>query len=192
MTKSDQENHDPLEQLYAKRKGQYSAPPSIKRQLLAKQRESQSTAHIFKRISYVAVAASTLLLMSLLLIEQSDLVSSKVKYQVVQLHSLETQPGSKSADIKHRYATHYNNYLSQKKTYTAHHKTKAALHLMENGWQLISCDQQVLQLTNELVAALSNLQQIDSQISSGDAVEIAFDQTGIILGITRSGNHLRC
>jgi len=26
----------------------------------------------------------------------------------------------------------------------------------------------------------------------GDAVEIAFDQTGIILGITRSGNHLRC
>lgn len=40
--------------------------------------------------------------------------------------------------------------------------------------------------------ALSNIQQIDSQILSGDAVEIAFDQSGIILGITRSGNHLRC
>ncbi len=66
------------------------------------------------------------------------------------------------------------------------------MHLADQGWQLKSCDDEVLQLSNELIEALSNIKQIDAQISSGDTVEIAFDQTGIILGITRSGNYLQC
>jgi len=192
MTKLIQHSDDELEKHYAKRKLQHSAPASIKRHVLAKQQDNQSTAYIFRRISYVAVAASTLLLMSLLLIQQPDQVSKGIDYQLVQLHTLDTNTESCSDCIKNRYANHYNDYLAQKKTYAAHHKTKAVLNLAIEGWQLKGCDDEVLQLSNELIAALSNIQQIDPQINSGDAVEIAFDQTGIILGISRSGNHLRC
>jgi hypothetical protein len=190
MTKPNEHTDDSLEQLYANRKLQHSAPASIKRHVLTKQQDNHSTAYIFKRISYVAVAASTLLLMSLLLIQHSDQVSTELKYQVVQLHTLDTERLSES--INNRYADHYKNYLTQQKTYAAHHRTKATLQLMDDGWQLKSCDNEVLQLSKELIAALSNIQQIDTNIGNGDAVEIAFDQTGIILGISRSGNHLRC
>jgi len=192
MTKLNQHSDDALEQHYAKRKRQHTAPASIKRQILAKQQDNQSITYIFRRIGYVAVAASTLLLMSLLLIQQSDQVSPTINYQIVQLHTLDTDTENVSDSISNRYAKHYNNYLAQKKTYAAHHKSKAVLHLVDGNWQLKSCDNKVLQLSSELIAALSNIQRIDTQISSGDEVIIAFDQTGIILGITRSGNHLRC
>lgn len=192
MTKLNHHSDDALEQHYAKRKRQHTAPAAIKRHVLAKQQDNQSITYIFRRIGYVAIAASTLLLMSLLLIQQSDQVSPEINYQVVQLHSLDTETEGLSDSIKSRYANHYNDYLAQRKTYAAHHKAKAVLHLVDAGWQLKSCDNEVLQLSNELIAALSKIQQIDTQINSGDAVEIAFDQTGIILGITRSGNHLRC
>jgi hypothetical protein len=192
MTKLNEHNAEVLQQLYAKRKLEHLAPASVKRHVLTKQQNTQGTAYIFRRINYVAVAASTLLLMSLLLIQQSDQVVTEINYQIVQLHTLETNTERSSDSIKNRYADHYNGYLAQKKTYAAHHKTKAALSFVDDGWQLKSCDDEVLQLSNELIAALSNIQQIDAQISSGDAVEIAFDQTGIILGITRSGNYLQC
>ena len=192
MTEHDKRTDESLEQYYAKRKRQHQAPASIKRHILTKLHADQGITYIFRRISYVALAASTLLLMSLLLLQQSDQVSAELDYQVVQLHSLETHAESLSSSIKNRYADHYNDYLAQKNTYTAHHKTKAILHLADQGWQLKSCDDEVLQLSNELIAALSNIKQIDAQISSGDTVEIAFDQTGIILGITRSGNYLQC
>lgn len=193
MNKPDPQSDEALQQLYVRRKNQYSAPASIKRHILTRQQQDkQSTAYIFKRISYVAVAASTLLLISLLLLQQADQVPTKYQYQVVQLHTLDVEPEGLSASINHRHAEHYKNYLAQKRTYAAHHKSKAMLQLVDDGWQLKSCDNQVLQISNELIAALSQIQRIDSHISSGDAVEIAFDQTGIILGITRSGNHLRC
>jgi hypothetical protein len=192
MTKPNEHNEDALKQLYAKRKLRHLAPASVKRNVLAKQQDNQGTAFIFRRISFVALAASTLLLMSLLLIQQSDQVVTEINYQTVQLHTLETNTERLSDSIKNRYADHYNSYLAQKKTYAAHHITKAALRFVDDGWQLKSCDDEVLQLSNQLIAALSNIQQIDAQISSGDAVEIAFDQTGIILGITRSGNYLQC
>jgi hypothetical protein len=192
MNKQNDQSEDALQQHYARRKRKHPAPASIKRHVMAKQQENHGTAYIFRRISYVAVAASTLLLMSLLLIQQSKQVSTELNYQVVQLHTLDTNIEPLSDRIKNRYAGHYNDYITQKKKYAAHHKTKATLHLADDGWQLKGCDDVVLQLSNELVAALINIQQIDSQISTGDAVEIAFDQTGIILGITRSGNYLTC
>ncbi|WP_339725681.1 hypothetical protein [uncultured Paraglaciecola sp.] len=192
MTKQNQQSDDALEQHYLKRKSQHLAPASIKRHVLAKQHNNQNTAYIFRRISYVAVAASTLLLISLVLLQRTAPVLSDYNYQVVQLHTLDIEPESVSARINNRYAEHYKNYLAQKNTYAAHHKSKAVLHLVDAGWQLKNCDNEVLQLSNELIAALSNIQQIDTQINSGDAVEIVFDESGIILGITRSGNHLRC
>ncbi|MBL4630880.1 MAG: hypothetical protein JKY14_06860 [Paraglaciecola sp.] len=192
MTKQNEYNDQTLEQLYAKRKRQHLAPASVKREIMSKQQNNQGIAYIFRRISYVAAAASTLLLMSLLLTQQSEQVTTELHYQIVQLHTLDTKTKPLFQSIKSRYAAHYKDYLAQKKTYAAHHKTKAILHLVEQGWQLKSCDDEILQLSNELIAALSNIHQIDAQINSGDTVEIAFDQTGIILGIIRSGNYLQC
>mgnify|MGYP000114209519 CR=1 FL=1 len=192
MTKQEPQSDDALEQCFVERKRQHPAPASIKRYVLSKQQDNQSTAYIFRRIGYVSVAASTLLLMSLLLLQHSNQDATQINYQIVQIHTLNIEPERLSDSINNRYAAHYKNYLEQKKTYAAHHKSRAVLHFVDAGWQLKNCDNEVLQLSNELIMALSNIQQIDSQIISGDAVEITFDQTGIILGIMRSGNPLHC
>jgi hypothetical protein len=195
MTKQKQYTDEELKQLYTQRKAQHTAPLSIKRQLLAKQQDNQSTTFIFRRMSYVAVAASTLLLMSLLLLQQTEPIRVDDGYQIVQIHTLKQPASGQSVDIKHRYANHYQDYLAQKELYAAHHKTKARLNFVDDGWQLTSCNNETkatLQISNDLIAALSNIQQVDTHINTGDIVEIAFDQTGIILGITRSGNHLQC
>lgn len=66
------------------------------------------------------------------------------------------------------------------------------LSVSENMWQLKTCDDEVMQLSDELISALTQIQQIDMQLNSGDVVEIAFDQSGIILGIQRSHAPLSC
>lgn len=192
MTKQDHPSDEEINALYSQRKSQHLAPLSIKRQILSEQQNNQGIEYIFKRISFVAVAASTLILMGLLIIQQSDRVSSEVDFQLVQMHTLESSPESLSDNINSRYAKHYRDYLAQQQTYSAHHKTKAVLHLADDGWQLKSCDRQSLQLSNDLIAALNNIEKIDAQIANGNTVEIAFDQTGIVLGITKVPKTLEC
>lgn len=192
MTKLNASSEQSLKEQYAKRKRQHLAPPSIKRYVLMKQQNHQTNAHIFKRLSYVAVAASTLLLMSFLLIERSERGLPNADIAVVQIHTLSPEVESLSEHLNSRYASHYHDYLKQKQTFAAHHKKRAMLRDTDDGWQLATCDNEVLQLSDELITALVGMQQIDTQLKTGDMVDIAFDQSGIVLGIVRSGNYLRC
>ena len=192
MDKHNEPSDETLTQHYARRKVSHRSPVSIKHKLLAKQQDDKSISKTFSRISYVAVAASTLLLFGLIMLQQTNIHSPNLDYQTVQIHSLEMRDTLSSESIRRRYTEHYHNYLQQKNTYALHHKKQAKLYVHEGSWQLKTCDEKVLQLSQTLVQALDNMQKIDSQISSGDIVNIAFDQTGIILGIQRSANELHC
>jgi hypothetical protein len=151
---------------------------AIKRQILAKQQQDKSVSLAFWRISFVAMVTSTLLLIGLLVRHQADLSSPALNYQTVQFHSLDSDTQSQAEIINNRYAAHYNK--------------QAVLRLQYDGWQLKTCDQEVIRLSQELVLALDAMQQLDVQLNSGDIVDIAFDQTGIILGIQHSIKALFC
>ncbi|WP_133468540.1 hypothetical protein [Paraglaciecola marina] len=192
MTKDNEPSEEALAKLYSKRKAAHLAPVSIKRKLLEKQTSHKTTTAIFNRISYVAVAASTLLLISIMMFRNVQFNKPQLAYQSVEIHTLNNAKDLSSEGIRNRYAQHYKDYLNQRKTYAQHHQKRAVLSVTENIWQLKTCDDEVMQLSEELISALTDLQQIDMQLNSGDVVEIAFDQSGIILGIQRSYTPLSC
>ncbi|MFT2090340.1 hypothetical protein [Paraglaciecola sp. 2405UD69-4] len=194
MTDHKEPTEDTLSKLYSKRKSQHPAPASIKHKLLNAQAADKSNTAIFNRISYVAVAASTLLLIGVMLLRNQQFNTPAVAYQTIEIHSLETEASNplSSESIKNRYAQHYEDYLMQQKTYAQHHQKHAKLTVAGNTWELTTCDNQVMQVSEELITALTEIHQIGSQVNSGDIVEIAFDQNGIILGIQSTSVPLTC
>ncbi|WP_158971121.1 hypothetical protein [Paraglaciecola sp. L3A3] len=195
MTDHNKQSEQSLEQLYAKRKSQNLAPLSIKKNLLLKQLESKKTKPILQRLVYVAVAASTLLLFGIFSIQKMHFATPVSHSNILHIHSLTPEPkhiNSMRDDINNRYAKRYQEYLSQQQTFAFHHKILAKLELVASGWQLKTCDNQVMLISNELIAALGQINQLDLNLVSGDIVNIAFDSTGIILAIEQSKDQLIC
>lgn len=195
MSNSDKPSDETLTSLYQQRKAQKVAPGAIKRQILNQHRAHTQHRLLWRRMGSVALAASTLLLVGLvywhhLFWQQHDFPLTALRYTTVELHSLATTKQSEA--ISERYAKHYNDYLKQQQVLALHHKKQGVLAQIENGWQLRTCDQQVVQVSQGLIEALRNIHQIEGTFNRGDNVEVMFDKSGIILGIYRRTNYLRC
>ncbi|MEP2651912.1 MAG: hypothetical protein ABJH06_07935, partial [Paraglaciecola sp.] len=190
MTEPKDPSEDTLSVLYSKRKSEYRAPTTIKRKILKAQLTENTHTAIFNRISYVAVAASTLLLVGVILLRQEQLNMPELTYQTVEIHSLKPSNELSSASIRNRYAQNYKTYLEHQKAFAQHHQKHATLTVTGKFWELKTCDDEIMQISEELIVALNKIQRIDSKLSSGDIVQIAFDQSGMILGIQGSSVHL--
>ncbi|KXI28098.1 hypothetical protein [Paraglaciecola hydrolytica] len=195
MSKPNKPNDDALLDLYRQRKNQHSAPASIKRAVLAAHQSMFNHRQIWQRIGHVAVAASTLLLCTLVfwhykLWQTDEPQLSATQYTTVELHSLAAE--QQSTAITERYAKHYQDYLSQQQVLALHHTKQAVLRQTEGDWQIQTCDQQIVQVSQELITALRNLHQIDGNLKNGDSVELLFDKNGIILGINQSQTYMHC
>lgn len=190
--RNEQQEHS-LEALYAQRKSEHLAPASIKKNVLLKQNATQDTKPMFQRIMYIATVACTLLLFGLFGLQKMDNSIETMPSHQVYIHSLTPElPESEREKINNRYAKHYQEYLLQQKTFAMHHKKRAALELVNNGWQLKTCDDQVMLISNELVAALAKINQLDNKLKSGDVVNVAFDIDGMILTIEQSNKPMLC
>jgi hypothetical protein len=195
MPNSDKHSDEKLASLYQQRKAQYVAPAGIKRQVLVKHQTLLSNQQIWRRITHVAVAASTLLLCGLVFWHHYSWQSMEQQiatthYTSIELHSL--APSKQSDAISERYATHYNDYLSQREILAFHHQKQAILQQTDNGWQLQTCDQQVVKVSQDLINALRNIHQIEGTFKTGDHVALMFDKTGLILGIKPSPKLVHC
>lgn len=195
MSNSDKYPDEELQRLYQQRKAQYVAPAGLKRHLLTKHQSLMSSQKIWRRITHVALAASTLLLFSLVVWHHNtwqslDQQIATTNYTSIELHSL--APSKQSDDISERYAKHYKNYLSQQQVLAFHHKKQAVLQQTEGGWQLQTCEQQVVRVSQDLINALRNIHQIEGNFKTGDQVEMMFDKTGLILGIKPAQKLAHC
>lgn len=195
MSNPNKPSDDTLHDLYRQRKNQHIAPASIKRAVLTKHQAKLNTQQIWRRISHVAVAASTLLLCGLVYWHYyawqiTEPQISGIQYTTVELHSL--APAKQSEDLTERYAKHYNDYLSQQNILAMHHTKQAVLRQTEGDWQLQTCDQQVVKVSQQLIQALRDIHQIDANLKDGDNVELHFDKNGIILSISQSRTYMHC
>lgn len=183
-----------LNELYQQRKQHYRASASDKRRIMDSELLSTPWQKWFHRVGQIAIAASTLLLISLVAFEQYKLnkPDSAQEYTLVELHSLEEDAGSLSANMRHKYAQHYNAYLEQQQMFARHHKKSAVLSQFDNGWELQTCDQELVKISDELVEALHRMDTIEMSLKPGDLVDITFDKSGIILGIRRSNRAAMC
>lgn len=195
MASPEHPSDEQLARLYQQRKQAHPAPALIKRQLVARYSQRTENRFAWRRLSHVALAASTLLLCSLLFWHQQrwqDPIADDValNYTSIELHSLAAE--KQSTALTERYARHYQDYLSQQQLFAFHHKKHAILSLQPQGWQLHTCDQQIVQVSAPLIDALRAIHQIEGNLHSGDNVEVWFDKSGIILGIRPSQQAWHC
>ena len=183
-----------LNQLYQKRKKHVHAPAAHKRQLMEHDIFTAPWQKWLHRAGQVAIAASTLLLVGLVAMQHYDLkqVPKPQQYTLVEIHSLDNEKGRLSENVRHKYVQHYQAFLKQKQMFAQHHKKSAIIQQLDDGWELKTCEEELVKISDELVSALYDINSIDTSLKTGDRVEIAFDRTGIILGIIRSEQAAMC
>lgn len=199
MTKLHDDQSNPhfetqASELYQQRKSRHKANSSMKRHTLAQAESASNWSGIFNRFQHVAIAAGTLLLVGLVALQSYELrqAGPEIEYTSVQIHSLESDQKQDYAQIKVLYDQHRDDYLKQKVILASHHKKAAFLSQFDDGWELKTCDQELVKISSELVQILKEMKLINPQIKRGDSVQIAFNVNGLIVGIEPAKNNLQC
>lgn len=185
MTKSVKPTENELSELYQTRKRAHQAPRSIK-QFINDNGSTKSHWHsFFNRISGIAIAAGTLLLVSLVALQQHSLDQPMLvqDYTLIELHSLDTNKQSAGQNVRSLYAKHYNDFLHQKQILAKHHSKAAILNQIEDGWELTTCNKEIVKISNGLINALRKIDKVGGSPQDGEWVAIDFDKNGIIIAI---------
>jgi hypothetical protein len=194
MTKSVKPNENELSELYQQRKQAHRAPRSIKQFLQANNTDANTWSYFFNRIGGVAAAAGILLLVGLVVVQKQnfDQPIYNESYSVIELHSLDIQKQSLNDNVRSRYAKHYNDFLKQKQVLAKHHSKAAVLKQFDDGWELTTCNQELVKISNELVSALREIDRVSNTLKTGDWVGVDFDRNGIIIAIIAQPEFPHC
>lgn len=184
-----------LQQLYAQRKQATSAPASSKHKVMrqarqhareqgSKQRHLLVHINWFNWLSGISATAATCLLFMLLvnqpLFEQPQVV---VQVEYHDLQNLAAAKPSLAKQLRVKYDQQYQHLLVQQQRTALHHSRGAQLLQSEKGWQLITCDQQKMHISQQLLAALGKANRLPAEVTNGQWVTIDFDKQGRIIGI---------
>ena len=193
MTEPDNNELD-LSSLYENRKKRNSSPTSLKRQVMKQTSKNKPIIALFNRFQQVAIAAGTLLLISLVAIQYYDVQHGQppMTYTQVEVHSMGTEETTDYAHISRQYNEHYQQFMQQKAVLVSHYSKSAVLNQIEDGWELVTCDQELLKVSNELITALKEMDLLGDALNSGDNVNIAFNRQGLIVGIHQQVNAKKC
>lgn len=193
MTKPNKTTEVDLNELYQQRKAKYAAPSIIKRKVMSENHSGWNWQSIYQQFGAIALAASTLLLIGLISLQQlPNQQKPLMVYRTIEVHDLQPEEIGTAEQIRNQYAARYNQYLAQRQTFAFHHQKSAILHQANSGWEMTTCDQELVKVSNDLLMALIGINKIESKIENGDSVEIMFDESGIILGIKQAKQALHC
>lgn len=193
MTKRDNNELD-LSSLYENRKKRNNSPSSLKRQVMKQASRNKPVVTFFNNFQQLAIAAGTLLLFSLVAIQYYDTKHGQppLTYTLVEVHSIGTEENTPYADISRQYDEHYQQFMQQKALLVSHHNKSAVLSQIEDGWELVTCDKELLKVSNELVSTLKEMDLLGNALATGDNVNIAFNRYGLIVGIHQQAKAKKC
>ncbi|WJG09766.1 hypothetical protein [Aliiglaciecola sp. LCG003] len=199
MTKlHEADKHQHIEQqfsdLYQGRKNKIQSPSSVKRRVLQDANKGSNWYSMLNRFQHVAIAAGTLLLISLVALQFHQLQNpiEELSYTTVELHSLDGEKGADFGQIRRLYSQHYNDYLQQKAFLALHHQKSAILQQLDDGWELKTCNQELVKISKQVVETLQKMNLVGMSLKSGDSVQIAFNASGLIVGLHPSKIPLVC
>jgi hypothetical protein len=202
MTEQDREQTIELDKLYQQRKSLHKAPHAVQKRVMqeAKARQGRQSwkLNLFNWTTGISLTAATLFLISLVALQWQNLPllpTSVVQYNWVEMHSLEEEYANvsdASYSSKVKYEQHYAEFLSKQQTFARHHDKIASLKRLDEGWELTTCDEQLVKISAELVQALRELNRIEAELQSGDWVDVAFTKEGRIIGIRQNKNYHQC
>ncbi|MGJ8682093.1 hypothetical protein [Paraglaciecola sp.] len=195
MADPNKQSEPNIDQLYNQRKANNLAPRSIKKYILSKREQTINPQKVIQKIGFIAATACTLVLFGLISVYQIQSSEPTLEANFVTIHTLNQNTSlltNQRSVINQKYTQAYQAYLKQQRYFAQHHLKQASLEFVENGWRLKTCEDDPLLISNELITALSNINQVDQTLASGDVVNIAFAQNGIVLSINSSSKPLVC
>lgn len=195
MTKAKQISETQLADMYLARKAATHPPSAIKRQVLrVATKPKVSAANCLQRLQYVTMALSTLLLVGVVVMHRDKVepMPSALHYTTVELHSMESESHNQFAHLTVDYTSHSKRYQQQQAVMIAHHNKQAVLHRTTQGWELQTCDQQLLAVSKDLIDKMLEMKSVDDNIKAGDSVNIQFNQAGMIVSILPAKQTLVC
>ncbi|WP_416307280.1 hypothetical protein [Neptunicella sp. SCSIO 80796] len=194
---------DPLQERYESRRRRHQAPRAVRELIMNKARRQQQ--HFWQRFNLlnwtigVSALSALLLLYQFVTIYLGPNIDNARQLQVVQIHRLnqevtppftDTDKLNKQISILH--ADNYARYLQTDHIFAKHHSQIAKLISTHNGWQLQTCNDQIVQISQQLVNAMANAHRFEKNIHSGQQVNIQFDQQGRIIGIQSASTPYSC
>ena len=193
MTKQENNELD-LNSLYENRKKRNGSPSSLRRQVMKNALVNKPGAALVNRFQQLAIAAGTLLLISLVAIQYYDIKHGQppMTYTIVEVHSMAAENNTSYAHISRQYDEHYRQFMQHKALLVSHHNKSAVLNQIEDGWELVTCDQELLKISNELIGTLAQMDLLGDALANGDNVNIAFNRHGLIVGIHQQIKPKKC
>lgn len=116
----------------------------------------------------------------------------KTQYKTVNEHLLASESPLASDVLRVKYDIAYKDYLMSKGRIAAHHQKSATLLVSEQGWELSTCENELVKVSDELLSMLAQIERIDLELASGESVNIMYAMDGRIMSITRAKEPLRC
>ncbi|GAA0856662.1 hypothetical protein [Aliiglaciecola litoralis] len=183
-----------VSELYQQRKSRHRATASMKRQTLQQAKTSSNWTSLVGKFQLVAIAASTMLLFSLVALQSYEIehLQPKLEYTSVFIHSFDDTTDQDYSQIKTMYQQHTEDFVQRKALLASHHQKSAVLSQFAHGWELKTCDQELVKISKELVDTLTGMDLINSSLKTGDNVQIAFNAKGLIVGIEPAKNVQQC
>lgn len=194
MNKNNREKSDVLNELYQRRKEKTVAPAAIKSSIfsgLKRSERAKQETNWFRLLSGVALAASTLLFVVLVSINQKNLHTDNVT-KVIEVHRIQNEPTNPSERILISYQKVSSEYMARTQQLENFHRKTMLLTHFDAGWELENCDETIVQVSNQLVEMLSNGDMLVDTLPSGSWVEVFFDQHGHIRKIVKAEAPQHC
>lgn len=203
-----------LESLYQKRKLKHASPSAVKQEILDTLATSSTAAtpwwkinvKPYMQISAVACSvAVAFIVISIQLVNNnpSPLALESADFQSVELHVLAPKAKqlantqlSRSMATKERkvqYQSAQSVYMERQADLVIHQQAYATIVNSEEGLSLLTCDQNLLKLSQEVVDLLMSGHENETvDFSKGQMVALTFDDNGHIIDIRKEIEKTEC
>lgn len=189
-----------MQQLYQGRRQSRQAPKRLRLRVLKAARQAEapqenSWRSWWNQVVTVSTMAAMALFVGLGIVEQWSPQPLLLATQI-EVHRLQDEPQINLPNYNERFrqvkAKYYAHYL-QRHQAIMHSQQQAVLLASTGDWQLETCGQGYIAVSQGIIANLKQQQRISDGVALGSRVNIQFDAEGHILAITDSDNpHNMC
>lgn len=184
------DHNDPLAEQYQQHKRNHPAPDKLRRFVLQKNQHhgrKASASQQFRQWQLASAAVVALIAFIGIWGTSKTLIqlpATSVDVAMVQYHGFDTSK-SGQPDFHAKKVRQFTAYQQRQLIVMSRYQQPATVIATGDGLILSSCNENIIALSDSLVANLHKKNSIPGDLAPGDVVDIAFNQDGYILELTR-------
>lgn len=184
------DQHDPLAEHYQQHKRHHPAPDKLRRYVLQKNSHhtrKASTPLAMRQWQLAAAAVVAIIAFVGIWGTSLSLVShpgTLVDVAMVQYHGFDTSDTTQP-DFRAKKTRQFTAYQQRRLIVLSRYQQPATVIAVGQTLVLSSCNEDIIALSDSLVATLHETNSMPDVLTPGDTVDIAFNQDGYIIELTK-------